>query len=836
MNGSSKLSLAVALALIGGNAFALGLGTIQVQSKLNQPLLAEIPVIADSPAEASGLTVSLASAEDFQRVGLSRAQVTVPVEFFVTSNSRGQPIIKVTTEQAVREPFLDFLVEVNWSKGKLLREYTVLLDPPVMAPALKGSTATVRPMQATESAALPQKLASEPAQPKPTPVRAKPPQPVAQAKPTAARPAAPSRPTPAAQTAATGNYGPVAQGETLSEIARATRPDGATVNAMMLAMLKANPDAFFKDNINALKRGAILRIPSHDEISATGSALAVAAAVREQNQVWGANVPVAKPTLVAKTGAPEHVSAAHDTSVSTSKPSEHLSLVPPRAGKGQATADRPGAASGTGVAETHADLARTKEALASRDQEVGDLKSRVKDLENLNGKDQRLIALKQSEIAELQAKLKQMEAAKPATVVATAEPVKPAAAPITPVTGAKTGEVAATPTESAKANTKLTAKDIWGDINASQKNGESKLTGTTTPNAPASVVASTATPAAPPTDATLATNTSVAPAVQAEAPKPSVTIAPVKPTPPAKLAPIAPAELPWWQNNNVLLGGGAVLLIIGLLALMRFMRKPKIQPQPLPIGAGMEPSHADMEVDDDEHHLLDQLASDPGDPHLSLELLSIYYAQRDAEKFEAAAEAMYAHVADPTQPEWQQVRVMGEALCPHNPLFGGQEDFAAEAAYAHDEHTHDEPGEHLGHAEDTLQEFHLGEDTHAHNGAAATADEDGFDFGLTEPEHTPAEPVHDLEFTHAPEVSLHPTPPPPISAPPVASAPTPAPVTTSAEDFFGSDDAIGTKLDLAKAYLDMGDPEGARSMLDEVMAEGNETQKGEARKLLAEIH
>jgi pilus assembly protein FimV len=298
--------------------------------------------------------------------------------------------------------------------------------------------------------------------------------------------------------------------------------------------------------------------------------------------------------------------------------------------------------------------------------------------------------------------------------------------------------------------------------------------------------------------------------------------------------PIAPlsVEQPWYQNNTALLAGGAGLLLIGLLALMRFMRKPK--PVLMPVG----PDEADVHAmsGEDEHHLLDALAQHPGDPHLSLELLSLYYAQHDAGKFEAAAEAMYAHIADPTQPEWQQVRAMGEQLCPHNPLFGGSEDFTGAATHARD----DRAG--FGH----LAESHAHEDafdlgTHGAHDATPSV-EDNFDFDLTD--HAAAGtviPAHEMDFSQQTIVG-HPTPPPPPSpprppafqAPPAPVAPAPA-AAKPAEDFFAGEDAIGTKLDLAKAYLDMGDPEGARSMLDEVMAEGNDVQKGEARKLLAEI-
>ena len=245
MSGPSKLSLAIALALIGGNAFALGLGSIQVKSGLNQPLSAEIPVTADSPAEASGLIVGLASAEDFARVGLNRTRVSVPIDFSVTSNGRGQSVIKLTTKDIVREPFLDLLVEVNWPNGKLLREYTVLLDPPVTVP-VRGSSATVAP--AKEAAPAPAQKLAEEKQPKTKPIAVKPPRAVAAESKSKPTPKAPAPTAAAAQkhAAAASDYGPVAEGETLSEVARATKPEDSTnVNQMMLALLKNNPNAFY---------------------------------------------------------------------------------------------------------------------------------------------------------------------------------------------------------------------------------------------------------------------------------------------------------------------------------------------------------------------------------------------------------------------------------------------------------------------------------------------------------------------------------------------------------------------------------------------------------------
>jgi pilus assembly protein FimV len=665
----------------------------------------------------------------------------------------------------------------------------------------------------------------------------------AQAKP-APKPAA-EKPAPAPHAAGAGEYGPVAAGETLSEIAGATRPDDKTnLDAMMLALLKANPNAFYRDNINALKRGAILRIPTADEIRAGGNAAAVAAAVRDQNQAWASNAPVAKPTLVAKTGAPKSETAASTPRKETAAAGgSHLALVPPGAGKDkQNSSDHPGAATGTGNAQVTADLARTKEALASREQEVGELKSRVKDLEKIDGDNKRLLTLKQNEIAELQNKLKQLEAAaaaKPAVVAAVAPaPAKPAevkAAETKPAEAppAKPGEAAA-----AKESPKLTAKDIWGDINASEKPGEAK------PATTAAAPATGATPApdkapestAPPVAATTPAPAAAAPETgtptkpdeakpaetkPAEA-KPVSTPVAVKPKAPAKVEPISAPELPWWQNNNVLMGGGAALFIIGLLLLMRFMRKPKAAA--VPAGMPMaHDDHLDALATDDEQHLLDQLAQHPGDATLSLQLLDLYYAHQDSAKFEAAAEAMYAHIADPASPEWQQVRAMGEQLCPHNPLFGGHEDMAATL---HDLHT---ATEHAGHdhmhADDAHADHFDAGDFHTQQMPLPA--EENFDFDLAE--HAAS--------VHAEPAAVEPAPayaPPPAPVHAESHAPTSG-AAKPAEDFFAGEDAIGTKLDLAKAYLDMGDPEGARSMLDEVLAEGNDAQKSEARKLLAEI-
>jgi len=312
-------------------------------------------------------------------------------------------------------------------------------------------------------------------------------------------------------------------------------------------------------------------------------------------------------------------------------------------------------------------------------------------------------------------------------------------------------------------------------------------------------------------------------------------------------------EPAWYDASWVkpaALGGGVLLVLLGLLG----MRKRKAA-----VGAAgaARGSIADQFGDSPYHEqhgggssdvmeaeaasLRDQIASDPRNPGLYLELLSLYYAERDVARFEETAGEMRAYIDDPHQPEWQEAQAMGQELAPHNPLFSGE---PPHDAY-YDSH-------HAGTA-DTVERPVLDEDdfTFADHGThaapASSAHEAEFGFGLgNAPTPARAQPA-----VHAPPV---PAPAedtfsfddlPPLESPkaakpaskPIAmeSAPTMKEAPSLDDDFFSGEDAIGTKLDLAKAYMDMGDPDGARSMLEEVVAEGSDAQKAEAHRLISEL-
>ncbi|MFI4969596.1 MAG: FimV/HubP family polar landmark protein [Lysobacterales bacterium] len=874
-----QLSLAIALALGGTNALALGLGPVHVKSKLNQPLDAEIPVIQGSAAEAEGLIVSMAGAEDFERLGLSRARLTVPLEFALTKGAHGDMVIRVTSKEPVRDSYLDFLVEANWPKGRLLREYTVLLDPPVMAPSTHAATtAAIAPSPGTTTLThreKPAKAAAAAPAPRPEPA------PRVAAKPERAAPA---------RKVNAGEYGPVEAGETLTEVARTMRQgDNSNINQMMLALLKNNPSAFYKDNINALKRGAILRVPSADELKATGSAREAAAQVHAQLEDWRGGR--ASPTLVADSGAAkagrsEKAAKTEPAAPAVAKPkatasaarsgNEHLELVPPKAGRDSiAMADRPGSGAGSPAAtsELKSELARTKEALTTRDQETGELKSRLKELEDLKNKNDRLIGLKDSEIAELQQKLKQLQekpaavaAAKPAatpaaavpslvaakgaapaaalpptvmTTPSTAKPAEPAVPPPPASTSTSPAAVSSSmkPVVPTSAETKIDKKDIWGS--AGTDTAKLADAGKTEPAPGMAPLPASGPSGAAATTIPLASvpPTSDAAHLPVTAPKP-VTTAPVKPA--GKTTPQRPVDSePWylqgWVKSTALVAG-ILLLLAGLFG----MRKRKAAPvargsiadafgeSPLTGGSG-DGVHAAGSMEGEEAELREHLQHDPGNVGLHLELLSVYYAERDVARFEDAAAEMHLHVTDPHQPEWLEAQAMGQELAPGNPLFAGgahYDDSDATSAAAHAD-TVERPV-YTGRA-DGFAHAAQDESDPARTGPGFTFDTAGGESAYAT--HAPASPAHETGFDFDDLPPLEPGRPAP-GATAAAAVPPPARVD---DDYFAGDDAIGTKLDLAKAYMDMGDPEGARSMLEEVVSEGNEAQKAEAHKLIADL-
>jgi pilus assembly protein FimV len=779
MNRSLKLSMLIALALGSSQAIALDLGQIQVKSALGQPLLAEIPLHPATPAELQNLTVHLASSEEFARAGIVGGRTTIPLHFSV-ANIAGSKVIRITSSEAVDDPYLDLLLEVSSNAGKSVREFAILLDPP-------SATA------ATPAAAVPTRAVA--------PVRSAQPR-SAQAPTAKAHAAATPR---AAATVSHGQYGPVERGQTLSSIARSSAQAGVDTQQMMLALKQANPDAFYRDNINALKSGAILRVPTSTEAQAMTVAAAMAE-VRRQNSDWRAGVP-GKPAVVADTATRASTSSA--PSGTAADANDRLALVQAKDSK---NAGAPGSSSAgksdKASATLRQDLLRSQESLASLQQQSTELKTRLKDMADINNKNEHLLSLKDSEIADLQARLAaaRKSAGLPAVALKTSMPAAAASAPKPALLGS--------PMETATASTTAVASPVPAG----------------------SSVGTTATPPA----------ASTAAAVSASAPTAAVvTRAPAKPAakPVIKAAPVPANEQPWYLQTWAWAAAAAAIVLLALLALLGRRRKPasgaKGSSSLAERFGSAAPAEQDLvdgeDVDQDE--LLDQLAEHPDDIGLHLELVTLYYSRRDIEHFEAAAEAMHAHITDPQQDEWQDVMHMGEDLVPGHPLF----DHHAELP------VHEETE---ARREFDIDDYADGSDVPTvvstmpplPPGAPKKVSEYNFNFDLTKTAAAESHPPADDATVVAPVAAK--TPAPETRAMPAAEkasswnfddAESAHPADAQDADEF-NDDPIDTKLDLARAYLDMGDADGARAMLGEVMKEGSQMQRDAAKRLLENLH
>lgn len=438
-----RSALAIALIAAAGPAAALGLGQIQVKSRLDQPLLAEIQIISNDPGELEQLQARLASPETFRRVGLEPPSgITADLQFSVALDARGNPVIRVTSSAPVNQPLVSFLVEVDWGQGRLVREYSALLDtprtvaapaqPPIQAPVMAPSNTILQPViapppvVATTPEPLPEEAAAEPQATPPVDLRPVAPEPEPAAAAIAVAPdpepvAAPATiPDPPAAQPAQVN---VQSGDTLAKIAGALDASrDYTLDQTMLALLRANPDAFINDNINLLKQGAVLRVPTTGEVAQYSQAEA-AAVVRDHVDQWRAlRQPAPQPAAVVsgdRDGAPQAATGTNAGSANARVAGARLAIVPPGNG-----GNRPGTRSGTsagGEGEMlRQELQQTKEDLAARASEVEELKTRVAELEQLQQQQQQLISMKDSELAAAQQRLADARKAAPATVVAPA--------------------------------------------------------------------------------------------------------------------------------------------------------------------------------------------------------------------------------------------------------------------------------------------------------------------------------------------------------------------------------------------------------------------------------
>ncbi len=894
-----KLATLILPAVMGcsSTALALGLGGIEADSALNEPLDARIPLRSASPAELESLRFSLASPEAFERAGVSRPFFLSRLQFNVVTEA-GPPYVEVTTADPVKEPFLDFLVEARWPRGTLMREYTVLLDPPVYAdqsaPAAPRSSAPAT-SQSSEAEQASGATAAAPAN--------------SAAEPEAA-PAEPSR-------GGSGSYGPVQSSDTLYRIANRIRPDDISPNQAMLALLRTNPDAFMRDNINRLQRGAVLRIPDREEFTRLAAADA-AAEVREQMALWRRERDVVTATAEAENaldGAATEEAAARDDArtgdaaeESGAEPRSELKVVAPENSTGEDATTSAEAQDSRAIAdeELRSRLTMLEEVNASLESENRDLAEQVESMKRDLGRLESMVNLQMQEsMADSRDAEAAGEGAEPA--------VEGDSAMVAEGTEASTSATDAGPVESPTET-------------------ENDDAGSTTADA--------AEPAAEPdagSDSAAAT----------------MAVADREPEAEPETQPGVMESLLRDRQLLMVAGGGGVLLLLLLLLMQRRRAAARGaaagELDPLPAGAptGMvvdadaregfdavpaeeaperlpESSYEEPEREaaaarvtplSDEDPLeqvevyvalgnlekgqavLDEaLGEDPDNRELRFRLLELLAERGDRGGFEAEAQVFHTQVDTEADPLWGRVVDMGRRIAPEHPLFGEPEsDFAvgAEPAAAeandggHDDGAHalpatnastqeaqpdgavefdfdvdpgtdsrPEPGQDAGREADDARpvapifdatpdddtdfdlDFVLDEadrtpTREADTSSAAVADDGDLDFDLPDDLQSDgddealvaAEAAADLDDDYALDFGDI------DSSRPEATAVTEGDV--GDEDFdLDALDETGTKLDLARAYIDMGDADGARSLLDEVLDEGDDGQRREAQVLL----
>lgn len=412
-----------AVALLANYASALGLGEIKLNSALNQPLDAEIKLLDIRDLSAEQIIVALGSPADFERNGVDRLYFYTELEFQVLLNEPGGAVVRISTRNPVREPYLNFLVEARWPSGRLLREYTLLMDLPTFAdtPSTPVESATTYPQPMT------QPRTSTTVQ---TPTRSSSP----------AYPQAESRPepesTPGGRRSAADSYGPVGSNETLWQIALDVRPErGLSVHQTMLAIQRLNPEAFINGNINLLRKGQVLRLPSADEIRSISRSDAVAE-VAVQNQEWSGS------TMGAQLNASRR-------EVSTRRESQDVSGQVRLASPGS-DYDGSGQGSGSNAGDSRGlenELAATLEELDKARMENSELNSRIQDLEEQIDTMERLVDVSNEQLRAMQLAAQQSTAEQPAAETTdTPETTQPSEAmPEEPVVDAPVTDVVPEP-------------------------------------------------------------------------------------------------------------------------------------------------------------------------------------------------------------------------------------------------------------------------------------------------------------------------------------------------------------------------------------------------------
>ena len=739
----SAVAAALLLVSVASNSFALGLGNIDMQSALNQPMRAVIDLTSAAGTDLSQVKVSIASAEAHRRAGLTRSRLLGNFRFKVEQDSRGQAVIRISSTDTIHEPFLEFMLELTWPKGRLMRQYTVLVDPPLTMPA---------------APAIPAAPVASP--PRATPVAAEPARSTTVSRPVTTTARAPAASSPAGYSAS--SYGPVKRSETLWTIASRVRPDsGVSMEQMMLALQRANPGAFQNNNINNLKAGATLTVPSREEIVSI-SAREARDETNRQYQAWKtgtastADVSVAEATEESSVAEAAPAVVAAEESAAAVVTESRLQLTAPEDDTVQAAAtagDPQSEDTESGSSNIEQQLALATESAEANRAQSEELQSRVSELEEQLQTMKRLLELKNDQLASMQNQqaVAAMEAA-PAPPAAEAEAAATTKdAETSPaVTGEKDTLEAGGIVNKLMDNPilaglgVLVAMLLGGFLWASTRRRDNQGIFDD--------------------EMTLEKRLEAEDTSRESKPRPAVAVS-------------QGYEEPVQTSQHDTDEGDPLTEADVYLAYGRIQQAEDV--------------------------LQAALDKTPDDTAMRLKLLEVYHAGGNITAFDREASDFRDTVTE-DDAAWLRVASMGYELSPENELYKAAASSASNLDFDMDLTGMDDLAD-QDEAEKPVAADDLGLDMETRETATEESPEN-IEYNLDDLDTT------GITFDETEEDTEE-----------------------DSEGLLDASDEVSTKLDLARAYLDMGDPEGARSILDEVLEEGNEAQKDEAGKLIAEL-
>jgi pilus assembly protein FimV len=370
MNRFIKISSLLSfMLLVSGEVFGAGLGKLSVSSVLGQPLRAEIDLLSVQPEELSTVEAKLASIEAYRQARIDRSSVLPDLHFTVDKRANGQPVVRITSSAPVSEPFVDLLVELNWSSGRILREYTVLLDPaPDQKPA--ADQAALPPVAATVSAPRTQ-----------APTIGTPAKESSTAKSAPAEKSAAKSAGPAAET-----YGPVKSGETLRSIAGKVLPADVSIDMMMASLYHTNPKAFAKNNMNLLRKGQVLSVPDRDSVMQMFSPHQANKLIQEQAAAWHDIQNRLANQAAASVPAPTADKSAESGKIVQAQPQVKPAAEPVAKDVLKLSKGQPAKASADGAKRVHdleEEVTAKNRALQDAQSRVGELEKTVQDLQHM---------------------------------------------------------------------------------------------------------------------------------------------------------------------------------------------------------------------------------------------------------------------------------------------------------------------------------------------------------------------------------------------------------------------------------------------------------------------